>query len=66
MICSVIALWLNIFVFIVQLFEKVPALHALAPSQSETPLKVTQLVVLLTFLMLGVRAVKKFHPIAAA
>ena len=43
---AVMALYLNVFVLIVQLFEKVPALKALAPTQSEPPFLVAQLVVL--------------------
>src|SRR5467141_1556180 len=42
-IMAVIALYLNVFVLIVQLFQKVPALKAIAPTQSEAPFKVTQL-----------------------
>ena len=61
-VTSVIALWFNVFVFIVQSFQKVPALHVLAPTGTETPFKVSQLVVLITFIVLGVRAVRKFHP----
>lgn len=61
-VTSVIALWFNVFVFIVQSFQNVPALHALAPTGTETPFKVSQLVVLITFIVLGVRAVRKFHP----
>jgi len=61
-VTSVIALWFNVFVLIVQSFEKVPALHALAPTQTESPFKITQIVVLAVFIVLGVRAVRKFHP----
>lgn len=61
-ITSVIALWFNVFVFIVQSFEKVPSLHALAPTQTESPFKIAQLVVLIAFIVLGIRAVQKFHP----
>jgi hypothetical protein len=61
-ICSVIALWFNVFIFIVQSFEKVPSLHALAPTQTEPPFKLAQLVALVVFIVLGVFAVKKFHP----
>jgi hypothetical protein len=61
-VSSVIALWFNVFVFIVQSFEKIPSLHAMAPTQSEPPFKITQLIVLLTFIVLAIRAVKKFHP----
>src|SRR5260370_34628813 len=45
-ISSVIALYLNVFVLVVQLFEKVPALNAMAPTQSELPFKTTQAAVL--------------------
>jgi len=38
-ITAVIALYLNVFVLIVQLFQKVPALKAIAPTQSEAPFK---------------------------
>ena len=34
-------------------FQKVPALAALAPTQSEPPFAITQLIVLLAFLALG-------------
>ena len=61
-ITSVIALWFNVFIFIVQSFEKLPSLNALAPTQTETPFKVTQLVVLIAFIVLAIRAVRKFHP----
>ena len=43
---AVLALYLNDFVLIAQLFEKVPALKALAPTQSEPPFKAAQFVVL--------------------
>lgn len=64
-VSSVIALWFNVFVFIVQSFEKIPVIHALAPTQTEPPFKITQLVVLIAFIVLGIRAVKKFHPAPA-
>jgi hypothetical protein len=60
-VCSVVALWFNVFVLIVQSFEKVPALHALAPTQAASPFKLTQIVVLFVFIVLGARAVTKFH-----
>ncbi len=41
-VCAVIALYLNVFVLIVQLFEKIPALKAMAPTQSEPPFLVAQ------------------------
>jgi len=60
-ITSVIALYLNVFVFVIQLFEKVPGLKAMAPTQSEPPFKPTQLVVLVLFLALGVFASIRFR-----
>src|SRR5450759_2006709 len=60
-ISAVIALYLNVFVLIVQLFEKVPALNALAPPQSEQPFKITQVVVMAIFVVLGIFAAKGFR-----
>ena len=59
---AMIALWFNSFILVVQLFEKVPALHALDPTQSGPPFKVTQVVVLLLFLLMTIAAAIKFHP----
>src|SRR5271169_296453 len=42
-ISAVIALYLNVFVLIAQLFMKVPALHAMAPTQSEPPFLIAQI-----------------------
>jgi hypothetical protein len=60
-VTAVMALYLNVFVLIVQTFQKVPALAALAPTQSEPPFAITQVIVLLAFLVLGFRAVKAFR-----
>jgi hypothetical protein len=56
---SVLALWLNVFVLVAQLFAKVPALHDLAPTQTEPPFGITQLAVLAVFVVLGRRAVRR-------
>jgi hypothetical protein len=61
-ISAIVALYLNVFVLIVQLFEKVPALTALAPTQSEPPFKIAQGVILVFFVGLGILATRKFHP----
>jgi hypothetical protein len=58
---AVTALYLNVFVLVVQLFEKVPSLTALAPAQSEPPFQITQLGVLLLFLTLGILAAVRFR-----
>jgi hypothetical protein len=58
---AVICLYFNLFVLVVQLFEKVPALHALAPTQTESPFKLTQLMALLLFVVLGIAAAVRFR-----
>jgi hypothetical protein len=57
-----LSLYFNVFVGIVQSFEKIPALKAMAPTQSEPPFKLTQLVVLALFVVLTFVAAIKFHP----
>jgi hypothetical protein len=52
------ALYLNVFVLVVQSFMKVPVLHDLAPTQSEPPFAVAQLAVLILFIVLGTLAVR--------
>lgn len=59
---AVVALYFNVFVGVVQAFEKVPALQALAPTQTEPPFKLTQLVVLVLFVLLGIVAAVRFRP----
>jgi hypothetical protein len=61
-VTAVIALYFNVFVLVVQTFEKSPALHAIAPTQTEPPFKLTQLVVLAIFVLLGIIAVIRFRP----
>ena len=58
---AVFAFYLNFVVLIVQSFQKVPNLKALAPTQSEPPFMAAQLVSLVAFLVLGTFAVKKFR-----
>lgn len=59
-ITAVASLYFNAFVLVAQLFLRLPALHELAPTQSEPPFAITQLLVLLAFLYLGVLTAKKF------
>jgi hypothetical protein len=59
---AVICLYFNVFVLVVQSFEKIPALHALAPTQTESPFKFTQLVVLALSALLCIVALIRFHP----
>ena len=60
-VAAMIALYLNVFVLIVQLFQKVPALKALAPTQSEAPFLVAQLVAFALFLVLTIFAAIRFR-----
>ena len=57
----VIGLYLNVFVLVAQVFLKVPALKAMAPTQSEAPFVVAQVVVMALFVVLGILAVKRFQ-----
>ncbi|HEV2964217.1 MAG TPA: hypothetical protein VG649_20485 [Candidatus Angelobacter sp.] len=56
------ALYFNVFVLVVQSFEKIPALRAIAPTQKEPPFAIAQLAVLALFVVLTAVAVKKFRP----
>jgi hypothetical protein len=58
---AVICLYFNLFVLVVQLFEKVPILHAMAPTQTESPFKLTQLAVLMVSTVLAIVAVIRFR-----
>ena len=59
---AVLALYLNVFVGVVQAFQKLPPLSSLAPTQSEPPFLIAQFVLLAVFIVLGVLAVRLFHP----
>jgi hypothetical protein len=60
-VTAVLALYLNVFVFVAQVFLKVPAAHALAPTGKEPPFLIAQLVVMVLFLALGILSARKFH-----
>jgi hypothetical protein len=59
---AVLALYLNVFVGVVQAFQKLPFLTPLAPTQSEPPFLIAQLAVMALFLAFGVVAVRRYHP----
>lgn len=65
-VCAVTALYLNVFVGVVQAFQKLPFLQSLAPTQTEPPFQVTQIVVLAVFIVLGAVAAMRFRPPPAA
>ena len=62
---AVAALYLNCFVAVAQSFQKLSFLQPLAPTQSEPPFLVAQLVVLIAFVALGIIAARRFHPTQA-
>jgi hypothetical protein len=60
-----IALYLNVFVLVAQLFMKVPSLHVLAPTGSEPPFLISQVVLMAIFIVLTtltIAATIRFHP----
>jgi len=64
-IAGIVALFLNCFVLIAQLFLRSPALHQLAPTGSEPAFGITQGILLLAFIALGRAAVQRFPREAA-
>ena len=60
-ICAMVALYLNCFVLVVQMFLKVPGLHALAPKGNEPPFLIAQLALLAIFVWLTIVAARRFH-----
>ncbi len=61
---AIFALYLNCFVAVVQAFQKVSFLHALAPAGSEPPFLAAQAATLLAFVILGFLALRRFRPSA--
>jgi hypothetical protein len=61
---SFLAQYFNVFVLIVQSFQKVPALHALAPTQTKWPFAAVQLLTLVAFIAWGLQAARRFQPVA--
>ena len=59
---ATLALYLDVFVGVVQAFQKIPALKPLAPTQTEPPFVVAQVATLVIFVALGAFAVRRFHP----
>jgi hypothetical protein len=60
-VASSVALYFNVFVLVAQLFLKVPALKALAPTGKEPPFLVAQVVVMAIFVALTIAAAERFH-----
>ena len=63
---ALVAQYLNVVVLVAQSFNKIPALNALAPTQTNEPaFLIAQVVVLALFIVLGVRGVKRFRPLVS-
>lgn len=58
---AIFSQYLNVFVLVVQLFQKVPALKAIAPSQSSPPFGIAQGIVLVGFIAWGIATAKRFR-----
>lgn len=65
-VSATMALWLNLFVLVVQSFLKVPALNALAPTGTEPPFAAAQGTLLIAMIGLGYLAFKASRRPAAA
>jgi hypothetical protein len=65
-ISAMFALYLNVFVLVAQCFQKIPSLHALAPTGTEPAFKISQAIVLVLFVVLTIVADKKFRLFAPA
>ena len=57
---ALLALYLNVFVFIVQAFQKLDFLHATAPTQTELPFVIAQALAVAFFVVSGVYAWRRF------
>jgi hypothetical protein len=55
------ALYFNVFVLVVQSFEKAQTLKAIAPTQKEPPFAIAQITVFAIFVVLTALAVKRFR-----
>jgi hypothetical protein len=64
-VTAMAALYLDAFVGVIQAFAKLPALHELAPTGSEPPFLIAQVIVLVFFVVLGFLAARWFHPTLA-
>jgi hypothetical protein len=61
-ITAMIAQYFNVFVLIVQAFQKIPSLQEIAPTQSEPPFAVVQIVTLALFIAYTTLAAVRFRP----
>ncbi|CAN5352892.1 hypothetical protein BH10PSE7_BH10PSE7_24740 [soil metagenome] len=60
---GIAALYLNVFVGVVQTFQKVVFFQTLAPTQTEAPFLIAQAAALIAFILFGLFAVRTFRPL---
>jgi hypothetical protein len=60
-VSACLAFYFNFFVLVAQGFAKVPALNTIAPTMSSPAFGFAQAAVLVIFILLTVRSLKKFH-----
>src|SRR6202035_1827323 len=65
-VTAMLSLYFNVFVGVVQAFQKLPLLQPLAPTGTEPPFAITQGVVLIAFIALTVLTLKRFYPARGA
>ncbi|HTV14142.1 MAG TPA: hypothetical protein VME68_05470 [Acidobacteriaceae bacterium] len=63
---AMIALYLNFFIFVVQLFDKTPRIEAMGEVQKETLFAAVQLGALVGFVLWTIKAARQFKPEGAA
>ncbi len=61
-VTALVSQYLNVVVLVVQAYQKIPALNAIAPNGNEPAVAITQGIVLMGFLFVGWRAFKQFRP----
>ncbi|WP_420135085.1 hypothetical protein [Rhodopseudomonas sp.] len=61
-VTALLALYLNVFVLVVQSFQKITVLRDLAPNQTEPPFLAAQGATLLFFVVMIVAALRRYHP----
>ena len=59
---AIFALYLNVFVGVVQSFQKFTYLNRFAPTGSEPPFAATQLLVLILFIIAGIAVMRRYLP----
>lgn len=65
-VTALLSLYLNVLVLVVQSFQKIPVLKALAPTQIEPPFLAAQGLALIVFAVLTILTTVRFRPVGLA